>query len=257
MVMLDQETRKRVPGAAKMFFEPPYHMSASFDSPYTGEEQKVHINPNQSVRLVRDKARLYNHLDKAGYNVGNYAPTEKFVRGGTFDLPKFEEAFPSFPDNSVQIVTGNKGQNKELSDTEELFDFIPNIHKHEGAVFRQPKIEMPNTAFIRTIPGADGMELNTGPRAVKDGVLAHNVSNGPHQAAMLAAAKEATKKTGLHYACVFVQYDPNDKTGGSLEMLDIVSNFRAEDAIALRAYADVLHKQQNRPKQFQGHGKRK
>jgi hypothetical protein len=218
--------------------------------------------------MAQDKGRLYQNLDKQGMPVGNYVPVEKLIQNGAFSEPRFSKQFPEYNNESpVQIIShqGHTG----IDDFEDLLGFIGHIPKHPGAVARQSKLETPQTAFVRVIPGADGKALNCGPRATSNGVIAHNVpSSIPNREAVLAAAKEAAKKAGLDYACVFVAYDTKGGTQGAtealgeddFEILDIVTRLQPEDAVALRSFADMryaeLEKARRKPV-HQGHGKRR
>jgi len=242
MVILDQKTRQKVQGAPGLFLNPPYNMSGSFNSPCTGEIQKVHINPNESVRLSQDKARLLKFLEQVGIPVGNHKAMESFVKGGTFNLPAFEEQF-KYEENPID-VRSEKGSTT-IGDYEELLAFLTHLNKHSGAVGVQSKIEAPMVGTMRAIPPMDGKPLNLGARVVNDGVLAHNFPKNQQQA-LLAGGKEALSKIGLDYGCVFIKFDP---TGADFEVIDIVTDLKREDAIGLRSYADVLHQQ------LKAHGK--
>ena len=245
MVILDQATRQKVPGAANLFLNPPYNMSGSFNSPNTGEIQKVHINPNQSVKLAQDKAALLRFLEQAGLPVGNHKAMEAFVRSGAFSLPAFEDQF-KYEESPVEIRS-NKGA-IEVGEYEDLLHFLSQMHNHPGAVAVKSNFEAPMLGTMRAIPPMDGKQLNIGSRIVTDGVLAHNFPKGPQQANHLAAGKEALGKMGLDYGCVFIKFDP---TGSDFEILEVMTDLKREDAIGLRSYADVLQKQQLK------HGKNK
>lgn len=235
MVSLDPKTRQAIPGANALFLDPKYAMSGSFNGVHTGELQKIHINPNPAVKLAQDKGRMFQQLGRQGMPLGKHKPVENFIRHGAFDLPAFEDFF-GLNEKPAQIVS--HAGHKELQELEEILAFLEQLEKHAGAVGRQTQLEDPLTAFIRTIPTMDGRELNLGNRTTKNGVLAHNVpTSNPKQAELMASAREATKKVGLDYATVFLQFDNK----GDFEILDIVTDLKREDAIALRAFADILY----------------
>lgn len=241
MVILDPATRQQIPGAAKLFMDPHYPMSASFGGPNMGEIQKVHINPNDSVRLSRDKGRMFRHLEKNGLPVGKNKPMDTFVDGRTFNLPAFEEFF-NYEEAPVKIISSKKQQ--EIAELQELLQFLEHLSKHEGAAATQTRLDVPKSGFIRAIPGADGKSLNIGARAVNDGILAHNIpTNNPKQKDILAGGKEALKKLGLDYGCIFVEFDGK----GDFEVLDVVTDLKREDALALRAFADIIFGAQKKP----------
>jgi hypothetical protein len=236
-VILDEATRRRLPGAANFFMNPPYPLSACFDSAGTGERQKVHINPHQAVKLVQDKGRLYQTLDRKGMPMGNFRPMEDIVSGRTFDVPKYERQFP-IEKGPVQVIS--KAKQGEIADLEELLDFLKNTAKHEGAVFKQSKLEVPTTAMVATIPAMDGKALNNGATNIMNGILGHNIPKAtPNQADLLAASRQAVHNTGLDYGIAFIQFDGK----GDFEIMDVQSQLRRQDAIALRAFADYMQRQ--------------
>lgn len=238
MVILDQKTRKDLPGAAKLFLDPPYPMSGSFSSPCTGEIQPVHINPNPSVKLTQDKAALLRFLESIGLPTGHHKGIQSFVKDGAFLLPQFEDEF-KYEESPIEIRSNNGST--EIAEYEELLNFLNSLQRHPGAVAVKSNIEAPMTAAMRAIPKMDGKPLNLGSRSVNDGVLYQNFPSAhPKQKDMLAAGKEAMRKIGLDYGCVFVKFDP---TGTDFEVLDVVSSLKREDAIGLRSYADTLNQQ--------------
>lgn len=238
---LDPKTRADIKGVGDMFLRPPYPCSGCFNSASLAPEriQKVHINPPKLVKVSQDKAALMKALQFHGFEVPDYVGMSDFYEGGAFDLEEFQNLFP-FDDPESDVYFKGPGLTTEMESLVELLELLCIVPDKDVAKSIFQELEKGGqTASISVLPQAMGTQFNSGANKIVDGLLGHNLPvSYAGKTHAIETACSAAQKLGYDYAHVIVAIAPDTI---EVEIVDIVTDLRPTDVLALRAYMDTLH----------------
>lgn len=240
-MIFDAKTRETYPEINK-FFPGTDNVSGSFNGLVPASHVRgTHINPNQSVKLTHDKAKLLELLAQRGAPVPKHVPVENLMpTGGEFSILDLEDYFGQediWSEQPFQLRT-NSGSTA-FHDCGDVLDWLRrfNSEEHNGTtrhdtrkhgVFMQPSIIAPKVASVTAIPSAEGIKLRKNGDFVKNGVISEHHNLPPE---LLQLAKKAIDDIGLDYGTATVLYDPKE---GTMELIDVDTRLRP-------AYAEPLY----------------
>jgi hypothetical protein len=232
-MVVDQATKKNIPGVTSMFFTPPYAASGCFNSATLSDDiirkSKVHINPKKSVELTENKDLLFNKLAQSGYPVPPQTPYSQFSYKSTLDLGEFEE----FLEQGSAVLQRN-GSAVELSS---LIDILTHMDaSNEHSVLLRPNPLLTQRGFAQVIPNAHGKALPRGQHLVRNGVLSTNIPGSEMCLPFLGIIKDVVDDLGLDYARIEIAFDSD----GNLEILNVDTKLRQADIPPIRGYMDIL-----------------
>lgn len=243
---LDPATREAFKDAHK-FFPNTDNVSGSFHGCVPAlHQKKIHINPNPSVKLSQDKAKLFDMLSKSGVPVGNFTPVSTLIpKKGEFRILDLEDIFgaeETWSDKPIQarhnsgatIFTGVSDFMSWLRGlSEKPSSFEHDVRNH--GVFLQPNIVGGKNEAITVIPNARGHKLRFGGEMITDGVVSRNRIS-PQIKEMACDVADALD---MDFATISVLYDPETD---EVEILDIDTRLKPAYNEPLLSYAEMLQK---------------
>jgi len=236
-LFLDPLTREEVQSAGELFLRPNYPVSACFNG-YNLDpkfKQKVHINPAQAVKVTHDKTSLMEALNLHGIPVPAFANPEKmYTSTGSFDLEKYMDKFPQTEDGFVRFLS--RKVQSEIQDLADLMSVLKVLQKYkQGSVFQKgAKGEMVST--VTAIPNAPSRLFTGAEKPVTNGILSDTLpAFVKDKEEAFDLAKRTIEELDLDYATVTLSMSEN-----GLQVTDVSTNLRPQDAVAIRSYMDKL-----------------
>lgn len=238
-LFLDPLTRHEVRSAGELFLQPTYPVSACFNGYNLDNKfkQKVHINPAEAVKVTHNKTALMQALNMHGVPVPTFAdPAKMYTRDGSFNLESYTDKFPETEDGFVRFMS--RGVQSQIHDLADLMNVLKLLKNHQqGSVF-QKATGGETVSTVTAIPNAPKQLFTGAEKFVTNGILSDTLpSFVKDKDEAFEVASKAIDMLNLDYATVTLSMSEE-----GLKVIDVNTNLRPQDAIAIRGMMDKMAK---------------
>ena len=238
-LFLDPLTRHEVSGAGELFLRPNYPVSACFNGYNLDKklQQKVHINPAEAVKVTHNKTALMQALNMHGIPVPTFAdPAKMYTRDGSFNLENYTDKFPETEDGFVRFIARRvQSQIQDLADLMNVLNLLKN--HQQGSVF-QKATGGETVSTVTAIPNAPKQLFTGAEKFVTNGILSDTLpSFVKDKDEAFEVASKAIDMLNLDYATVTLSMSEE-----GIRVIDVNTNLRPQDAIAIRGMMDKMAK---------------